>query len=209
MIIKAKHHWFIYPFFKFYAVYKISRHFIKVEINGEFEEKGLPVLLISNHLSWWDGFWAMYINVKLLHRKFHFMMLEEQLKRFSFFINTGGFSVRKGTRSVIESINYTIELLSDSNNMVLLFPQGKISSIYDQSFIFERGIEHILKGIKGKVQIVFMANLVEYFSKEKPSLFIYLKEYSQAEYKTKKMQEDYNKFYSECIADNIKKAKYL
>jgi 1-acyl-sn-glycerol-3-phosphate acyltransferase len=140
MIIKAKHHFVIYPFFKFYAVYKIWRHFDRVFINGDYQEKNLPLLLISNHVSWWDGFWAMYLNMRLLHRKFYFMMLEEQLKKFSFFINTGGYSVKKGNRSIIESINYTIELLTDSKNLVLMFPQGKITSVYDRSIKFEKGI---------------------------------------------------------------------
>ncbi len=206
MIIKAKHHWFIYPFFKFYAVYKIRRNFYETVIVGNYLDKGLPVLLLSNHLSWWDGFWAMYINVKLLKRRFHFMMLEEQLKRYSFFINTGGYSVKRGARSVVESLNYTAELLSDNRNMVLLFPQGKITSIYDQTLIFEKGVEHILKKIEGKVQVIFMANLVDYFSEEKASLFIYLREYDPEDHKTERLQEDYNRFYSECVSTNIKKA---
>lgn len=203
MIIKARHHWIVSPFFKFYAVYKIRRHFSDVIITGDIQQKDLPVLLISNHVSWWDGFWAMYINLKLLHRKFHFMMLEEQLKRFSFFINTGGYSVRKGARSVLESIDYTIELLSDKRNMVLLFPQGKITSMYYQSVKFERGIERILKGVKGKVQIIFMANLVDYFSREKPTLFIYLKEYNLSDHSLDNVQQEYNTFYSEAVSENI------
>lgn len=206
MIIKAKHHWFIYPFFKFYAVFMIRRNFHETVIVGNYLDKGLPVLLLSNHLSWWDGFWAMYINVKLLKRRFHFMMLEEQLKRYSFFINTGGYSVKRGARSVVESLNYTAELLTDNRNMVLLFPQGKITSIYDQNLVFEKGVEHILKKIEGKVQVIFMANLVDYFSEEKPSLFIYLREYDPEEHTTEKLQEDYNRFYSECVSANIKKA---
>ncbi len=206
MIIKAQHNWFVYPFFKFYAVYKIHRSFNQTVISGDYHDKGLPVLLLSNHLSWWDGFWAMYVNVKLLKRKFHFMMLEEQLKRFSFFINTGGYSVKKRSRSVIDSINYTAEILSDKENMVLLFPQGKITSIYNQTFIFENGIGHIINKIKGKIQIIFMANLVDYFSDEKPSLFIYLREYESPDCKTETIQEAYNRFYSECIANNIKEA---
>jgi hypothetical protein len=131
------------------------------------------------------------------------MMLEEQLSRFSFFINTGGYSVRKGARSVLESIDYTVELLSDKRNMVLLFPQGKITSIYNQSITFERGVERILKGVNRKVQIIFMANLVDYFSKEKPSLFIYLKEYNLSDNNYDKVQQDYNIFYSEAVSENI------
>jgi 1-acyl-sn-glycerol-3-phosphate acyltransferase len=206
MIIKAKHHWFNYTIFKIYAVYKIRRNFNKAIINGDYHDNGLPVLLLSNHLSWWDGFWAMYVNLKLLKRRFHFMMLEEQLKRYSFFIHVGGYSVKNRARSLVESINYTAELLCDNRNMVLLFPQGRITSIYDQTFIFGKGVEYILRKVEGKVQIIFMANLVDYFSNEKPSLFIYLKEYKPSEYKTEKIQEEYNRFYSECITVNINKS---
>jgi 1-acyl-sn-glycerol-3-phosphate acyltransferase len=207
MIIKARHHWFIYPFFKFYATYKIWGHFNSVTISDGFTDKGLPLLLICNHVSWWDGFWVMYANLKVFHRKFHFMMLEEQLRKYKFFINTGGYSVKKGSRSVIESINYTIELLTDSKNLVMLFPQGKITSIYDQSFHFERGIERILKAVNGKVQIVFLANLVDYFSNEKPSLSIYLQEWNSSYTCIEKIQEDFNRFFQGCVASNISKAE--
>jgi 1-acyl-sn-glycerol-3-phosphate acyltransferase len=207
MIIKARHHRIIYPFFKFYAVYKIRRHFSDVSISGDFNERQLPLLLISNHVSWWDGFWIMYLNIKLFHRKFHFMMLEEQLRKFSFFINTGGYSVRKGSRTIIESINYTIKLLSDRNNLVMLFPQGKINSIYNQTFRFERGIERILKEVNGKIQIIFVANLIDYFSNEKPSLFIYLKEYDNPDTNVGSIQDEYNIFYSKCVAENIEKSE--
>ena len=64
----------------------------------DFNDRNLPVLLISNHISWWDGFWAMYINLKVLKRKFHFMMLEEQLRKYWFFNYTGGFSVNKKSK---------------------------------------------------------------------------------------------------------------
>ena len=207
MIIKARHHTIVYPFFKFYALCKIRRHFREVTVSGEFKEKGLPVLLISNHVSWWDGFWVMYLNIKLLHRRFYFMMLEEQLLKFSFFINCGGYSVRKGSRSVIESINYTIELLSDKKNLVMLFPQGSITSMHNQSFHFQKGLERILKAVKEKVQIIFLANLVDYFSSEKPSLFIYLQEYNNLNNNIETIQEDYNLFYSGCVAENIRKAE--
>ena len=149
----------------------------------------------------------MYLNIKLLHRRFYFMMLEEQLLKFSFFINCGGYSVRKGSRSVIESINYTIELLSDKKNLVMLFPQGSITSMHNQSFHFQKGLERILKAVNGKVQIIFLANLVDFFSSEKPSLFIYLQEYNNLNNNIETIQEDYNLFYSGCVAENIRKAE--
>jgi len=190
---------------KCYTLLKIRSHFHNVFIKGDYIEKGMPVLVISNHLSWWDGFWAMYLNMKLFHRKFYFMMLEEELKKHMFFNKTGGYSVKKGSRSVIESLNYTAELLSCKNNLVILFPQGKIESLYTRDFRFEKGIEYILKKVKGEVQILFLVNLVDYFSEPRPGLFMYFREYTGSGTDTDTLRMEYNDFHSECINENLQK----
>ena len=207
MVLKARHHFFIYPFFKWYAGWIIHRHFGRVELKNEFDDQGLPVLLLANHVSWWDGFFAMQLNVKVLRRKFHFMMLDEQLKKFSFFNKTGGYSIRKKSRETIESINYTAELLREHGNMVLLFPQGKIESIYKTSFQFESGIGRIVEKTGCKIHILFMANLIDYFSSRKPGLYIYVSEYKSDKFDTKSIQDAYNLFYSNCIIANSLKAE--
>lgn len=205
MIYKASHHPVIYPFFKLYAVWKIKRNFHLVSITGDFEEKHLPVLLISNHISWWDGFWAMYLNLKLFKRKFYFMMLEEQLKKHMFFNKTGGYSVRKGSRSIVETLNYTAELLADKNNLVLIFPQGEIESIYHQTFRFEKGIEHVIEKVKGKVQILFVVNLIDYFSNQKPGLYIYFTEYSGSDFRSENLAKEFSIFHVSCVEQNLSK----
>lgn len=207
MVIKARHHFFIYPFFRFYAGWIIKRHFGRLELNGEFSDRKLSVLLLVNHVSWWDGFFAMYLTVNILKRKFHFMMLEEQLKKFSFFNGTGGYSIRKRSRGIIESINYTAELLRDHRNMVLLFPQGKIESVYIHTFQFEPGIGRIIKKVDGQIQILFMANLIDYFSDRKPGLYMYISEYKNDEFDTKSIQDAYNLFYARCISSNTLKSE--
>lgn len=204
MIIKAKHNKIIYPFFRYYAVRKINRHFHKVIIRGEYKEMKLPVLIISNHMSWWDGFWLSYLNTKLFKRKFFFMMLEEQLRKYWFFQYTGGYSIRKGSRDIVDTIEYTSQLLSDNQNLVVMFPQGKIESLYTQNFQFEKGVEAILNKIPGKIQILFIANLVDYFSNLKPSLFIYINDYTLDIYQVGQIQSTYNRFYERCLKENQK-----
>lgn len=199
MILKAKHNIVIYSFFKAYALWKIKRNFHAIQVIGKFKEKKLPVLLVSNHISWWDGFWAMYLNQKLLHRKFHFMMLEEQLLKYWFFNFTGGFSVNKKSKSIIETINYTSEILSNKNNMVLIFPQGEIQTIYKQTFIFEKGIEHIIQNTENRVQMLFLVCLVDYFSNPKPSIYLYIQEYTGSSLNSEVIQNQYNSFYKQCI----------
>ena len=130
------------------------------------------------------------------------MMLEEQLKKHMFFNKTGGYSIKKGSRGIIETIDYTVELLSDKKNLVLLFPQGEIQSLYTQKFRFEKGLGHILKKVKGDVQVLFLANLIDYFSSQKPTLYMYVKEYDKKDFEIENLENEYNRFYSACISGN-------
>ena len=79
------------------------------------------------------------------------MMLEEQLNKYAFFKKTGGYSVKKGNRSILESIQYTAEILKDAGNAVLIFPQGEIQSVYESTFKFEKGLEKIMEKVDNKI----------------------------------------------------------
>lgn len=204
MIQKAKHHFLIDPFLRFYVIRKMKRTFHSVYFSGEITDRKNSVLLVANHVSWWDGIWALYFNRRFFHRKFYFMMLEEQLRKNWFFSYTGGFSIRKKSRSVLETIDYTANLLSNRNNLVLLFPTGEIQSMHGNKFIFEKGVEKILQKVKNEIQVVFMVNLVDYFSNSKPSLYIYLEEYSNG-CTTPEMEKEFNRFYNRSV--NIQKEK--
>ena len=181
----------------------MKRSFHAFIIEKSVEDKNLPILLICNHISWWDGLWTLHINQQLYHRKYHFMMLEEQLLKNWFFKYTGGFSIRKNSKSVIESLNYTAELLTDKKNMVLIFPQGEIGSMHDNAFVFEKGISKILQRSKNEIQVIFVANLVDYHSNVKPTLHAYMSDYS-GNFETTEIQDAYNGFYQDCVSNQIK-----
>ena len=205
-MLKSRHHFIVYPFFQHYTRYLLRTRYHTVSIENHFADNGNAVLLIGNHVGWWDGFWAMYLNLKVLKRKFHFMMLEEQLMRYRFFNYTGAFSVDKGSRSVVESIRYASELLNDSKNMLLMYPQGRLHSMYEHHFQFEKGIERMLKNRERKVQVVFSANLVDCFTEPKPSLSIYTENYEGA-FTVEALEQAYNDFYTRCLEKQFAKAE--
>ena len=198
-MLKAKHHIFVYPFFQYYTLYLLKRKFYSVNIIGDFTDENKAVLLIANHVSWWDGFWAMYLKLKRLKRKFYFMMQEDQLLRFQFFNKTGAFSINKNSREIIQSLHYAASILDDRENMLLMYPQGNIYSIYEDEFSFEQGIERILLEKKDKIQFVFSVNLVDYFSHSKPTLNIYIKTY-KGKFAKNEIEKSYNEFYKQTIA---------
>lgn len=202
-MIKPQVNIIIYRIFEYYVILKIWCRFSSVTIWGQFHDSGKPILLISNHNSWWDGLWASYVNTKILGRRFHFMILEEQLRKHPYFKYVGGFSVNKGSRDVLETLRYMREILTHSRNMVLLFPQGKLQSLYIRDFVFEKGAAALLKRTGENIQVVMMATMVDYFSKVKPGLYIYLEEYSPDS--AESLEVAYNRFYHTSMEGQLKR----
>ncbi len=198
-MIKAKYNRFFCPLFKWLSRFLVKRNFCFIHIEREFNDNGHSVLAIANHISWWDGFWVEYLNLKTIHRTFNFMMLEEQLKKHWYFQQIGGYSVRKNSREVIESIDYTAELLNKDGNLVLMFPQGEIHSAHTHAVHFENGIQYIIKKCKDAAQVLFVVNITDYFSNAKPHLFIYTKTCTAGFLKNRNIEEEYNLFFTEVL----------
>ena len=175
-MIKAGHKPFWVHFFNLYTRFMLKWHFKEVEISGYVDDYDKPVLVIGNHVSWWDGFWALHVNNKLWKKRFHIMMLEEELRQRMFLNKGGAYSIKKGTRGIVESLHYTTMLLNNPANIVVMFPQGEIRSMHEYPVKFEPGIWHVLKGLDHEIKLVFQVALTDYFSSVKPTLRFYLKE---------------------------------
>lgn len=177
-MIKASHHPLVNLFFRIYVHLKMKRHFNTVKVDANLQTtNNSPILLIANHISWWDGFWVLYLCRHILHKKFHFMMLENELQKRKLFSFAGGFSISPGSRQTIESLEYASGLLTNKNNLVLMFPQGKLHSIYHDQFNFQKGVERIIKHAP-EAKIVFLASLFDFFDHPKPDLYFYLESYN-------------------------------
>ncbi len=203
-MIKGSHHWFLYPFFVWYGRMRMKRHFKKIVISGSTPAENLPMLIVSNHFSWWDGFFIASLNREKFYKKFHVMMLEDQLKKNWFFQHTGAFSVRKNSKSIVESLNYAAELLQNPENLVTYFPQGKFESINQGKLHFEKGVEWLLKNLKNEVQVIFVANQVDYFERAKPHLFMHFETYDYRGKNLQEIEDDYNAFYHSSALKNIR-----
>lgn len=149
---------------------------------GEKLSGGLPadldgrsVLMIGNHFSWWDGFIARAVNRRVIRRKLHVMMLEEQLLPRMFLTRIGAYSIRQNHRSALETVNYTLALLENPENLVVMFPQGRFQSLSQQPVSFEKGWFRILQKAGHLTALVCMVNLVDYFDHRKPTLTSFLR----------------------------------
>ncbi|MCD8193964.1 MAG: lysophospholipid acyltransferase family protein [Tannerellaceae bacterium] len=184
----------------FYSGKRMEAAFRAIHLIGEQQDNGKPVLMIANHFCWWDGFIQYRLNKHYLHRKFHVMMLEDQLKKYPFLNGCGAYSVRRQSRDIINTLEYSAELLNDPGNMVLLFPQGKIESIHTPYIQFEKGLAFLLRLLDmNEFQFLFNVNLVDYGSYKKPALNIYFKHYQYRDARgMQQVETDFNHFYQAC-----------
>ena len=198
-MIKANYNavslWFFSSYFR--VLQKIFFRKISVITNDVFAE-GQSVLLLQNHFSLYDGYWSMYLCHKVLNRRFHVMMLEEQMAKRMFLSRCGVFSVRKNSRDLVESLNYAAQLLQNPHNVVTIYPSGEIISHHLQHFNFQKGFARLANG-KNNCSIVLAVVLVDYFSLARPEIRIYLHNYS-GERTVVSIENAYHLFYQACIS---------
>lgn len=203
-MIKPAYKRFWVRFILFFISFSLKCLFKKMEFKGEFNDNGKPVLMIANHFSWWDGFFQSFLNIRVFKRRMYFMMLENELKKRMFLRKTGAYSITRGTRSVVESLNYTVELLSYPGNMVLIFPQGRLESMHVPEIKFEKGVQYILNKIHDDCQVVFNVNLIDYFSWKKPVVNMYYTSFNTTLSNTVPINTAFQEFYKKCKLEQSK-----
>jgi len=173
-MIPQRRNAFIQNLFHRYVNYRARKTFNVMRYNEINLKPGHSVLLLCNHFSWWDGFWAGWLTWFFFKRKFYIMMQEDHLKQRMWLNLMGGFSINRQSKEVVHSLNYAADLLNNPENLVTVFPQGELVSNHTEDINIERGIAHIVKKVKGNCQIVYYSAFIEYFESLKPSVYFHL-----------------------------------
>jgi len=201
-MIKANPNRFSLWFYSSYFRVLQKLYFRKITV---ISDKVFPddksILLLQNHFSYYDGYWSMYLCHKLFRRRFHVMMLEEQMKKRMFLTRCGVFSVRKNSRDLVESLQYAASLLKDPSNVVTIYPSGEIISHHQQNYPFQRGFAR-LTGDDVPCSIAFAVVLIDHFSFARPEICIYVEKYS-GETSAKLIESAFHTFYHSFILRQI------
>jgi len=160
--------------FAIYMRYRMRRAFNRLVVTPFTPKPGHSVLLLCNHFSWWDGLWGNYLAYWHLNRHLYIMMQEDHLQKRMLLNLFGGFSINRSSREMIKSLQYAAGLLNNPENLVVVFPQGELISNHTTEINVEKGIERLIKNIKGPCQIVYNCALIDYFESLKPSVFFHL-----------------------------------
>lgn len=132
----------------------------------------LPLIITPNHISWWDGFFIDYLARRFINRRGFIMMLEEQLSRYWFFQNIGAFSIDPtNTKKISETVKYVQKVLENTENFVILYPQGEIEPYEMRPLTLKRGIQLFLRTTP-EVQVLPVGFKIQYYNQKRPSLLV-------------------------------------
>lgn len=206
MIKATKMEWVKKAFYLFESKLIFPRKFKEILVDEVFIKPDHSVLLLQNHISWWDGFWGSYLGYKYFSKSYHVMVQENQLKKHFYFKYKGAFSIKKKSKEILESIDYTNELLSNPHNMVLIFPQGRLQSLYTDEIILEKGINKILEKAPPKCQVIYNAVTINYFEGFKPTIRFHLLDCGNAsDINPEALQLKLSSFQKEAMQKTIRK----
>jgi len=129
----------------------LRRMFVRVRVRvcdagDDPRATGLPLLVIANHPTWWDGYIALLLSRHFGARRY-LMMDAAQLRRYRFFAWLGCFGVeRSDARDVARSLAYAANLLRTHGPVwVWLFPQAEITPASARPLALHGGAAHILR----------------------------------------------------------------
>lgn len=136
------------------------------------------------------------INRLYFRKKFHVMITEENYEKVWFLKYLGCFSVKKNSRSIIETLEFAGCLLDDPDNLVLIFPQGMLHSGHTDEIYFQKGLMNMINSSKRRFQYIFASTFIDYFEHRKASVRCYLEGWEGAEFTSLQLiKSAYNKHY--------------
>ena len=109
-----------------------------------------PVLLVSNHVSWWDGFLLRKLQVALRPRgSFHVVMLERELKQRPLLRLLGGVGLSPGSATSLRKLLRELAAArrDQPDRVVLFFPQGRIWPSHRRPLGFQDGVRLVASAL--------------------------------------------------------------
>lgn len=171
----------------FRAVFRpwMRRHVHAIHVTGAPRalRADTPLLLVANHVSWWDGFLLLELRHRLWpHRAQYTVMLESELARVPFLRRIGALGIVPGSTASVRSLLRWLGLRRrrDAAFALALFPQGRIWPTRRRPLGFARGVEAVAAAL-APVTVLPVAVHLEPLTAPAPRAFVALGEPMHAE----------------------------
>jgi 1-acyl-sn-glycerol-3-phosphate acyltransferase len=133
-----------------------------------------PVVLVANHVSWWDGFLLGAVRRALRPQAvLRTIALERELARHPVLRRIGGIGIDPASPSSILHALRAIARLRSDDFVLAYFPQGRIAPTHARPLGFHRGIDLALR-LVAPATVIPVALHVEPLARFAPTAFVAL-----------------------------------
>lgn len=205
-MITAANHPVYTRLMRYYIDRRMQRSFSQILFEGEYAVgPDVPLLILSNHTGWWDGFWIERLVRYRLGRNLRVMMTYEALSANRMLRYMGGFAGKRGIHDRDEMLRYALTQLNDPKNALLLFPQGALYSLYEEQVLFKPGAAYLIERATRTPRVLFVVLMVEYGSELRPTVYLYCEYSPCGEQTTSALERAYGDFFARVRHDHRQK----
>ena len=163
-------------FFKPYYRSRVRKLWILGQLPN-FSTK-LPIIIIANHFSWWDGFLIRSVKEYFCcNRQFSFFMGAEQFQTRRWMRWLGAIPMDANRpASVLKAIRKVSQLRREKGSKLFFFhyPEGQLIRPWSKQNHWRRGVELVLKNFQ-PAECWILAQQLEFGSSPRAAAFLHLK----------------------------------
>lgn len=150
--------------FSWYSRHYLRRHFHSLRVSRASAlpvPAGQPLVIYSNHASWWDPLVALLLTKEFLPGQRVFAPIDAAaLEQYGFFKRLGAFGVEQGTRrGAGQFLRMARTILQQPDNVLWLTPQSRFADARERPVSFKDGIGHLPRQVD---KICFVPVAIEY-----------------------------------------------
>lgn len=134
--------------FTWYSRRYIRQHFHSLRISRAglpADTRGLPLVLYTNHASWWDPLVCLVLKAEFFPERAGFAPIDgAMLDRYKMFRKLGFFGVEQGTRrGAVQFLRTAETILRDPNHLLAITPQSRFADVRERPVQFQSGLGHV------------------------------------------------------------------
>jgi 1-acyl-sn-glycerol-3-phosphate acyltransferase len=151
--------------FTWYSRRYLRRHFHSLQISCAGlppDVRGLPLVVYSNHASWWDALVCLVLKDEFFPERNAFTPIDAaMLERYGFFRKLGFFGVeQRSRRGAIQFLRTTENILREPDSLLAITPQSRFADVRERPVHFEAGLGHLAARAERAVFVAMAMELV-------------------------------------------------
>lgn len=161
--------------FTCYSRRYLRKHFhsLRISRSGPPPCSNLPLVIYTNHASWWDPLVGLILKAQYFPEHQAFTPIDATaLLRYRFFRKLGFFGVEQGTRrGAWQFLRISETVLRNPNHILAVTPQSQFADVRQRPVRFRAGLGHLAARIENAV-FVPMATEYVFWEERLPEILV-------------------------------------